>query len=360
VFGYDPAGRLTRVTDTSQGACVTRTYGFDTHSNRTSLASYPAAAGGACSTSTTPVTVASAFDQADRITTGGYSYDALGRTLSVPAGDATGIGAHASDTGTLNVDYYVNDLVRAQTQGAAARSYRLDPLQNRTAATVEASRTVTNHYTGDGESPAWTQDDAGHVSRYVPGPAGDLLAVIDQDGAVTLQLANLHGDIVATVTDDPAAGSVDTYTESTEYGLPRSAADALSPYGWLGAEQRSNDALGGAILMGVRLYLPTTGRFLSIDPIPGGNDNPYVYPTDPINAFDLDGQWGWPKWVKATVRVVVSAVKGGWRASAGKIFGVCMVYNYVRDLFKSRPGGLTGLRLGLSRAFGCTVIGWLR
>jgi hypothetical protein len=51
--------------------------------------------------------------------------------------------------------------------------------------------------------------------------------------------------------------------------------------------------------MGVRLYNPTTGRFLSTDPIRGGNANPYEYCSgDPINCVDLDGRWGkkWKKW----------------------------------------------------------------
>jgi len=42
--------------------------------------------------------------------------------------------------------------------------------------------------------------------------------------------------------------------------------------------------------MGVRVYNPATGRFLQTDPILGGNDNPYVYPSDPINSVDLDGR----------------------------------------------------------------------
>ncbi|WP_405856949.1 hypothetical protein OG407_09785 [Streptomyces sp. NBC_01515] len=47
----------------------------------------------------------------------------------------------------------------------------------------------------------------------------------------------------------------------------------------------------------VRLYNPTTGRFLSTDPVPGGNANAYVYPSDPINAYDLNGKSRW-SWIK--------------------------------------------------------------
>jgi RHS repeat-associated protein len=63
-----------------------------------------------------------------------------------------------------------------------------------------------------------------------------------------------------------------------------------SSYGWLGTKKRSADSLGGLTLMGVRLYNPATGRFLSTDPVYGGNANPYVYPSDPVNASDTSGE----------------------------------------------------------------------
>lgn len=43
------------------------------------------------------------------------------------------------------------------------------------------------------------------------------------------------------------------------------------------------------VQMGSRVYIPTMGRFLSVDPIEGGVDNNYVDPPDPVNDFDLDG-----------------------------------------------------------------------
>ena len=110
---------------------------------------------------------------------------------------------------------------------------------------------------------------------------------------MTLDLANMHGDIVATCPDDTGTTGI-SYSESTEYGAPRDATTAPDTYGWLGTKQRSTNDLAGLTLMGVRLYNPTTGRFLTVDPVPGGNDNPYVYVTNPTDQFDLDGNcWRW-------------------------------------------------------------------
>jgi RHS repeat-associated protein len=137
-------------------------------------------------------------------------------------------------------------------------------------------------------------------------------------GTPQIQITNLHGDVVAQIpnTTGPVTG-LDGWAETTEYGLTKTGNASLGQhYGWLGAKQRSTDTIGGLTLMGVRLYNPTTGRFLSRDPIPGGNDNTYTYPPDPINKFDLDGQW-WSKkkWKSIGNKVGKIAGKGAQIAS---------------------------------------------
>jgi RHS repeat-associated protein len=305
-FGYDQAGRLTQTQDTvpdpvNGTTCTTRTYTLDGDSNRTALAGYPDDGAdpdnGSCSTATTPVTWAGSYDEADRLTNTGYTYDSLGRTSTVSAADAAGSGSHAGITGDLALGYYANDLVASQTQGGRTLGFTLDPAQNRVVDTTDTAgpTTSTNHYADSGDSPAWTSTNTGWT-RNISGIAGGLAATIDQTGTVVLQLANLHGDLVDTAADDPAATGPLGYTESTEYGAPRNPATAPEVYGWLGAKQRSTNDLAGLTLMGVRLYNPASGRFLSVDPVPGGNDNPYIYVTNPNDQYDLNGQFGCWSW----------------------------------------------------------------
>lgn len=167
------------------------------------------------------------------------------------------------------------------------------------------SSTIVRHYTDGTDNPAWTATtpDGGTpaITRYAESLAGDLGAQLDQDGAVHVSLATLHGDVTTTITidadqtGDTAAVAISGWSDYTEHGAPRdpTATHAITGpagYGWLGAKQRPTTPTTASLtLMGDRYYNPTRGLFTSPDPEPGGNPTAYTYPLDPINGYDLDG-----------------------------------------------------------------------
>jgi RHS repeat-associated protein len=111
----------------------------------------------------------------------------------------------------------------------------------------------------------------------VRGIDGQLDAVTGVSGSAVLQLSNIHGDVTVQL---PLNGAQSAVNQSyDEYGNAESDT-AGARYGWLGTAQRSADSATEAVLMGQRLYDPTVGRFLSVDPVLGGNDDAYVYPAD--------------------------------------------------------------------------------
>ncbi len=130
---------------------------------------------------------------------------------------------------------------------------------------------------------------------------------------------------MATADDTTTVSSIASFADSTEFGVPVFASAAYPRYGWLGTQERSADALGGLILMGVRLYNPLTGCFLQTDPIPGGSANPYDYANqDPVNQFDLDGRWGFHWRSVLTFTVVAAGVIGAVACGVSVVCGVAV------------------------------------
>jgi RHS repeat-associated protein len=287
---YDEDGRVSQVADAGDGTCTTRSYGYDADSNRSSFASYPADTTNSCSVVTAPTASESfSHDEADRTTNSGYTYDALGRTLSVPAIDT--YDASATPT-ALNLSYYADDMVHTASQDGTTVTFTLDPAERILSQSSSLSGlTGTNVYGNGSDSPVWTANSDGTWSRNITDLSGGLAAVetANSTSAVTLQLPNLHGDTVATVADSASATGFSSYSEFTEFGVARGPASPHA-YGWLGERQRSTEGVAGLVAMGVRAYLPTIGRFLQVDPEKGGSANAYDYVNqDPLDQIDVGG-----------------------------------------------------------------------
>ena len=288
---YDKAGRLTYAALTVAGQCTMHQYAYDDSTNRTNQLTYGPVPG-ACTDQNPTSERSSTYDSANRVIDSGYAYDTLGRSSTVPSADTTNAG------GILNLAYHSTDFVKSITQNGRTTDYTLDVTGERVRSWTDTSAGAfarLNHYDGDVDSPAWTQETASSYTR--PFEAIDGLAAIynSATGNTNYQIANMHGDVIATLLDG-ALGLASTAVRD-EYGNPVTGS-AGTRYGWIGQKQRASDTPSGIVLMGVRLFNSATGRFLQVDPIYGGNANDYEYCSgDPINCFDLDGKLslGWAK-----------------------------------------------------------------
>jgi len=250
-YGYDASGELVSATHPASSGLANESYSYDASGNRS-----------------TGATV-STYDAANRLTSDGaftYLYDASGDLVS-----KTPPGGGAATRYSWNADH---QLVGITYPDGTTSTYRYDPLGRRIAA-----------------------NDNGHETRF----AYDALGVhADYDGSNALQ-ASYMGGLERVSQGQPsfyltdALGSVRALTDANgaitgtygydSFGRPAAANAAPSRSTFTGYQY---DQMSGLYYAGARYYDPTTGRFLSEDPIPSVNRYPYAA-NDPVDNVDVLG-----------------------------------------------------------------------
>ncbi|WP_169812668.1 RHS repeat-associated core domain-containing protein [Nocardia acidivorans] len=245
-----------------------------------------------------------------------YCYDNADRLLSTSGATALSFAydnhGSATQVGGDQLGYdATNRHISTKTSAGTQVAYKFDSANRLIARTVtgaaqQADNTSTRYGYGSASDSADVILDANGamVQRVVKLPGGVLLTKkYGQSQSTNWSYPNLHGDILFTADGagtrsaqiylyDPYGQNINPLTGA--FGdIPIAAtAQGGMDYGYLGEYQRPVEHVAGiqSIEMGVRTYLPILGRFLQVDPIPGGSANAYDYVSgDPVNNLDLAG-----------------------------------------------------------------------
>ncbi len=304
-YHYDTSGRLTTVTLSCSGANVAQViYGYD-EAGRVSRISFKKAttsfrtmeikrdeAGritevedqGGPSPSLEGTVLSLDYNEADRISTEGFSYDPSGR-LTV-AGGMTYVYDHA---GRLK-----------EVTGSKGAQLFYDGL-GRCVKLVEGNTERRLVYSGS--TPVMEKDRQGQITSYflfgpgislVLGPAGSIKYIL---------LSDWRKNIVAVLSQD---GDIVAQRLYSPYGVVLGKEGIWPvPFGFLG-EAGAFTLSSGLVLTKARAYDPALGRFLTPDPKRPDlrlvqTLNPYLYAwDDPVNLVDSSGLSPFPtgpKWL---------------------------------------------------------------
>jgi RHS repeat-associated protein len=254
-YGYDPIYELTQVI---QGAGTTESYSYDAVGNRLSSL-------GVLSYSYNPSNELTASSN------GSYTYDANGNTLSDPSGKS-----YTWD--------FENRLTQAVNPGVGTTTFRYDPFGRR----IQKSGPLgTTNYLYDRMNSIEEVDQSGNVlARYTQGKRLDEPLAELRQGAMSFYEQDGLGSV--TSLSNSVGAIAETYTYDSYGKLAASTGTLVNPFQYTG---REFDSETGVYYYRARYFDPSTGRFLSQDPIRyGGGVNFYAYTrNNPVVRIDPFG-----------------------------------------------------------------------
>ena len=264
-YGYDNVPRLTGV------GSATSNYQYDNADNltQTTVSGNPA--------------VAQVFDAANEITSTGFGtaaqrtfgYDSRGNRTS--ATDALG------ETTSYSYDQAAElSAVNATAPTALSAQYAYDGDGLRQSKTVNNTQTY-EAYDLSGSLPLMIEDGP---TAYVTGPGGLPVEQIASDGTIRYYSHDQLGSTTALT--DQNGTTVGTFTYDA-YGNPGgSTGTATTPFGYAG---QYADPETGLQYDRARYYEPSTGQFLTRDPLAAQTREPYAYVAgNPTNGSDPTGE----------------------------------------------------------------------
>lgn len=207
-----------------------------------------------------------------------YAYDANGNLI------------RKTDRATLEATSYQFDsesqLVRIDFPGGGVATYRYDGVGRRIEKNVNGQVT---RYIYDGPSILLEYAGSTLSARYTQGPGVDEILAVERGGVTTYFQSDAQRSVVRTVGSD---GSTATLSYDTFGRITDQDGNLVAPYAFQGREY---DAESGLYYFRARYYDPSTGRFVSEDPIgfaAGINFYAFVR-NNPVTLTDPSGLSAW-------------------------------------------------------------------